>query len=61
MIKTENECVDCGLPCLGDGCRYRNVKRMYCDNCNAEEQLYYFDGEELCLECIEERLEKVNI
>ena len=60
MKQVENECVDCGLPCLGRSCPYRNVERFYCDVCNEEEQLYYYDGMELCLNCIKERLEKVN-
>ncbi len=63
-----NECVDCGLPCLGSSCPKKNVVRYLCDECEEEEELYYFDGEELyyfdgeelCLNCIEERLEKVE-
>ena len=62
MLKvTENECVNCGLPCLGDKCRYRNVVHCYCDDCHSEEKLYYFDGRELCLCCIERLLEKVEV
>lgn len=60
MQKIENDCVDCGLPCLGDACRYRNVTHYYCDECGEEKQLYNFDGEELCIDCIENRLEKVG-
>ena len=36
MIKTENECVDCGLPCLGKSCPYTHVTRIYCDRCGKE-------------------------
>ena len=61
MKTTTNECVDCGLPCLGNSCPYRNVTRFYCDKCGTETQLYYFDNQELCLDCIEEKLEKVEI
>ena len=60
MHKTENECVSCGLPCWGDSCPYRNVTRYYCDKCGEETTLYHFDGEELCIECIEKSLEKVE-
>lgn len=60
MKRTENECVNCGLPCLGMGCPYANVTRFYCDKCGEEEQLYYFNDGEYCLNCIEEKLEKVN-
>ncbi len=60
MQKTENECVDCGLPCLGSRCPYQNVTRYYCDKCGEENTLYYFEGEELCIDCIENSLEKVE-
>lgn len=60
MIVAENDCVDCGLPCLGDSCPYRNVPHYYCDECGEEEQLYEFDGEQLCIDCIIERLKKVE-
>ncbi len=60
MRKTENDCVDCGLPCIGTSCPYYKVTRYYCDNCKEEEQLYYYDGGEYCLNCIESMLEKVN-
>ena len=63
MTKIEDECVCCDLPCLGSSCPNRNVKRYYCDCCGDEVEygeLYEFDGEELCLSCIEERLDKVE-
>lgn len=60
MTKYENECVDCGLPCLGNSCPNRNVLRYYCDQCGDEAKLYHFDGEELCLNCIEEKLDVVE-
>lgn len=61
MIKTENECVDCGLPCLRESCSYWAVTRLYCDQCGEEmDVLYWFDDEQLCLDCIEERLERVE-
>ena len=45
MERIENECVDCGLPCLGDACPYRNVRRLYCDRCDSEaEMLYKVEG-----------------
>lgn len=56
MIKHENECVDCGQPCLGDSCPNRNVIRYYCDGCEKETTIYEFDGAELCIDCIEQLL-----
>lgn len=60
MKRTECECVDCGLPCIREGCRYYRVTRYYCDECGDETQLFEFEGEELCIYCIERRLKKVN-
>lgn len=61
MRRLENDCVDCGMPCIGDSCPYRNVIHFYCDDCGDETQLYEFEGEELCIDCIEKRLKKVNL
>ena len=63
MKKIENECVGCteiGLPCLGIACPKRNVPHWYCDECGEEEELYHYDGRELCIECIKNLLEKVE-
>ena len=60
MIKKENECVDCGLPCLGSSCPNRNVIHIYCDKCGDEGKIYHYDGEHLCISCIEETLEEVE-
>ena len=55
-----NGCVDCGLPCKLF-CPLRDDSYIYrCDECGDETQLYEWDGQELCLECIEKYLDKVN-
>lgn len=56
MKRIEDHCVDCGLPCLGNSCPHRNVTCYYCDDCDVEDTLYEFDGEELCIDCIVKRL-----
>ena len=58
----ENECVGCPpeMGCLGSSCPNRNVTRFYCDHCGEEEELYYYDGEELCIDCIKKTLTKVE-
>jgi hypothetical protein len=56
MVVTENECVDCGLPCIGRACKYYSVTRYYCDECDSEETLYEFNGKELCIDCIAKHL-----
>ena len=60
MIRYENDCVDCGQTCLGIACPHRSVPHYYCDECDSETKTFYFDDEELCIECIEKRLEKVE-
>ena len=60
--KFENECVGCPpeMGCLGSACPNINVPHYYCDCCDDETDLYYFDGEELCIDCIKNKLERVN-
>ena len=61
MIRTENECVDCGLPCIHESCPRWSVTRFYCDECDEEyDTLYWFEAEQLCIDCIAKRLEKVE-
>lgn len=51
MMKTENECVGCRIPCID--CGLRRVPHFYCDNCGEEAKpLYKLDDEELCAECV---------
>jgi hypothetical protein len=45
---------------MGSTCPNRAVKHFYCDECKDETDIYEFDGEELCICCIEKRLEKVE-
>lgn len=61
MKRNENECVDCGLPCLGSACPLKHVSHYYCDHCNTElkpEELYMAGDEEWCIDCILDNLEK---
>lgn len=63
MIKIENDCCGCATesyPCLGHLCSLRNVTHYYCDECKQETSIYEFDGEELCIRCIERRLQKIE-
>lgn len=55
MIRVEDDCVGCDLPCIGKRCPYSSVKHLYCDYCNREvDTLYVVDGEELCADCVED-------
>ena len=63
MVQYEDRCVGCssmGLPCYGNSCPNKNVPVHYCDECGDETQLYEFDGQELCIDCIRRMLHKVN-
>lgn len=60
MIKTSDECVDCGLPCLGYLCPNRHIRHLICDKCGDEvDKLYILDGEELCEDCLLEQFETI--
>ena len=50
MIVHENECVDCGLPCIGSLCSYSDVVRRYCDIC-GEPAEYIVDNVDMCEDC----------
>ena len=59
-----NECVSCGLPCLGSSCPNRNVPYLICDSCGDEdcEELYINDdGEEVCAECLLAQYTKITV
>ena len=61
LIVVENECVMCDLPCLYKACPYWAVAHFYCDKCKDEyEVLYWYDGEQLCEDCVLSRLERVE-
>ena len=55
-----NECVDCGLPCLREACMHYKVEHIACDSCQEEKKLYYYNGLEMCLDCILDDLEVVE-
>lgn len=64
MVKYENECVGCPpeIGCLGDSCPNRNVMHLYCDKCKDDcEELYDYDGEELCEECLLDSFDKITL
>ena len=60
MRKKVNGCVDCGLPCL-PFCPNREVYELYCDECGKQKKLYEWDGKEMCIDCIEDELDEVEV
>lgn len=58
MRRIENDCVCCDLPCID--CGLKRAVHYYCDECKEEATLYEFEGQELCIGCIEEKLTKIE-
>lgn len=58
----EDLCVGCPpeIGCLGATCPHKNVPIYYCDDCEEQNELYEFEGYELCADCILKRLPKVE-
>lgn len=49
----ENECVNCGLPCVFESCPNYKVKHFRCDFCKNEDiKLYEYNGYEICGDCL---------
>lgn len=51
MVKIENDCVGCLIPCIN--CGARQTLHYYCDRCGDETTLYRYEGKELCQDCID--------
>ena len=64
MVKYEDECCGCdteNYPCVGSACPNRHVKHLYCDTCGEDvEELYDFEGVQLCKECLLKKFEKIT-
>lgn len=59
MLAHKEECVDCGLTCIGNICRYKNVLVYYCDRCPTNKRAsYMIDGEHLCEDCAKKHMQE---
>lgn len=61
MIRIENDCVGCPQGCIN--CGRKSVLHWYCDRCEAEVddgELWKYDGEELCMECLKEAVPRAD-
>lgn len=59
MIEYENDCCGCateGYPC-DPRCKRKRAPHYYCDCCGEEEKLYWLDGKQLCINCVESECE----
>lgn len=51
MIRTEDDCVGCGIP----PCKHCQHTAFICDFCDEEvDELYDYEGEQVCYKCMEE-------
>ena len=47
---------------MGSACPNRNVKHLYCDECGDDcEELYDYNGYEICEECLLDNFEKITL
>lgn len=59
MVRYENGCCDCGLPCIGSSCPYRVEIVLECDRCHDEvDELYEVGSEDLCVSCLKKEFRK---
>lgn len=62
--KMVDNCVQCGLPCRGSLCPNNSVSSQYtCDECKDEfepEELFDFDGDMFCKDCLLEQFKTVK-
>lgn len=50
MKRIEKNCVDCGQPCLHEGCRYYETETAYCDFCENKAD-FCIDNDDYCENC----------
>lgn len=64
MVKYEDECCGCATEsylCHGSACPNLNVNHLYCDDCKNEvDELYDFEGIQLCEKCLLRKFEKIR-
>lgn len=62
MVNRVSDCVDCGLPCLKRACPHYQRVELICDECGDEcDELYQYNGEQICADCLLEICEKVEV
>lgn len=54
MTRIEDNCIDCGLPCVDSACPLKRTEVHYCDNCECREAEYKVGNQELCGVCFED-------
>lgn len=65
MLKYENDCVGCDLPCID--CGRKHKPHMYCDSCGEETDVLYhmidsaYDSQYICKECRDSLFEVITL
>ena len=59
MVIKENDCVGCET-CIGCGRKYSYYIHE-CDDCGCNEQLYKYNGKELCVDCLLSYFDEVDM
>lgn len=60
MLKLENNCVNCGLHCLGKDCKNVDVPTHYCDYCNKQVLAEYkIEEDDFCKKCANDYLQNL--
>lgn len=62
-VRYENDCCGCATdsyPCLGSACPNRNVPYYSCDQCGDEGDIYEYEGQHYCADCLLALFEKVQ-
>lgn len=54
MRRYVNNCVGCPPErgCLGSACPKRRVLEISCDECGDDGEIFDYDGQELCRDCL---------
>lgn len=62
MVRYEDDCVGCPkeMGCLGNQCSYKNVPYYSCDRCGEDADVYIYNGEEICEDCLLDEIDKVS-
>lgn len=58
MLKYENGCVGCQLPCIYEACTYYRIPVNYCDKCGDYADVN-IDENDFCMPHAEEMLDKL--
>lgn len=63
MVTYENDCHDCGIPCIN--CGLKSQPHLYCDSCGEEVSKVYkiigYDESFICKDCLKKLIKPYTI